>query len=55
MSMYRLDEYRSALLSILILRCLHVYRFYGRIAIEPNAHDEDTLKAIKEHMHGLQG
>lgn len=30
------------------------FRFYGRIAINPNSHDEETLKAIKENGQGLK-
>lgn len=29
-------------------------RFYGRIAVDSNKHDEITLKAIKENASGLQ-
>ncbi|XP_071495847.1 CCA tRNA nucleotidyltransferase 1, mitochondrial-like [Diadema antillarum] len=35
------------------LRILRYFRFYGRIARESNAHDADTLKAIKENGPGL--
>lgn len=30
-------------------------RFYGRIAIEPNKHEEDVLQAIRDNVDGLQG
>lgn len=35
------------------LRVLRYFRFYGRIAEQPDAHDEATIAAIKENMHGL--
>lgn len=31
-----------------------LFRFYGRIAINPNSHDEETLNAIKENGQGLK-
>ena len=31
------------------------FRFYGRIATDPNAHETETLDAIKENMQGLEG
>ncbi|KAL5008748.1 hypothetical protein ScPMuIL_014329 [Solemya velum] len=36
------------------LRILRYFRFYGRIANGPDAHDHDTLTAIKANTHGLQ-
>ncbi|KAJ8925634.1 hypothetical protein NQ315_009479 [Exocentrus adspersus] len=36
------------------LRILRYFRFYGRIAQEPNNHEVETLKAIKENASGLQ-
>ncbi|CAH1971642.1 unnamed protein product [Acanthoscelides obtectus] len=36
------------------LRILRYFRFYGRIAIEPNNHEAETLKAIKENASGLE-
>ncbi|XP_071827758.1 CCA tRNA nucleotidyltransferase 1, mitochondrial-like isoform X2 [Apostichopus japonicus] len=35
------------------LRILRYFRFYGRIAQEPNAHCQKTLQAIREHSAGL--
>ncbi len=35
------------------LRILRYFRFYGRIAIEPNSHEQDTLAAIRENANGL--
>ncbi|XP_044744555.1 CCA tRNA nucleotidyltransferase 1, mitochondrial isoform X2 [Coccinella septempunctata] len=35
------------------LRILRYFRFYGRIAPEPNNHEELTLKSIKENVKGL--
>lgn len=36
------------------LRILRYFRFYGRIAEQPNLHDEETITAIKENIQGLQ-
>lgn len=36
------------------LRILRYFRFYGRIAEQPDVHDESTIIAIKENIHGLQ-
>lgn len=35
------------------LRILRYFRFYGRIAKEPNKHDEQTLNAIRKCIDGL--
>ncbi|CAG9813433.1 unnamed protein product [Phaedon cochleariae] len=35
------------------LRILRYFRFYGRIALEPNKHEEGTLKAICDNGAGL--
>jgi len=35
------------------LRILRYFRFYGRISEESNAHDEDTLEAIKQNVDGM--
>ncbi|XP_055375287.1 CCA tRNA nucleotidyltransferase 1, mitochondrial [Condylostylus longicornis] len=35
------------------LRILRYFRFYGRIATDPNNHEESTIKAIKENVDGL--
>ncbi|XP_074032127.1 CCA tRNA nucleotidyltransferase 1, mitochondrial [Leptinotarsa decemlineata] len=35
------------------LRILRYFRFYGKIALEANKHDETTLKAIYENGEGL--
>ncbi|XP_071869514.1 CCA tRNA nucleotidyltransferase 1, mitochondrial isoform X1 [Bombus fervidus] len=37
------------------LRILRYFRFYGRIAEQPDIHDESTIIAIKENVHGLEG
>ncbi|XP_072026790.1 CCA tRNA nucleotidyltransferase 1, mitochondrial-like [Amphiura filiformis] len=37
------------------LRILRYFRFYGRIAKEPNQHCADTLQAIRENADGLAG
>ncbi|KAK5648244.1 hypothetical protein RI129_003136 [Pyrocoelia pectoralis] len=36
------------------LRILRYFRFYGRIAKEPNAHQSDTLNAIRNNVQGLE-
>lgn len=36
------------------LRILRYFRFYGRLAINPDDHDADTLKAIRENVGGLK-
>ncbi|KAJ8942313.1 hypothetical protein NQ318_005305 [Aromia moschata] len=36
------------------LRILRYFRFYGKIALEANKHDEETLKVIKENASGLK-
>jgi tRNA nucleotidyltransferase/poly(A) polymerase len=33
---------------------LHYHRFYGRIAEQPDNHDEGTLRAIGENLTGLE-
>lgn len=33
---------------------LRYFRFYGRIATEPDAHDEPTIEAIKQNINGLE-
>ncbi|XP_067359676.1 CCA tRNA nucleotidyltransferase 1, mitochondrial isoform X2 [Channa argus] len=35
------------------LRILRYFRFYGRVALEPDNHDPDTLAAIRENGRGL--
>ncbi|XP_067647581.1 CCA tRNA nucleotidyltransferase 1, mitochondrial [Eurosta solidaginis] len=35
------------------LRILRYFRFYGRIASEASKHDTETLRAIRENVHGL--
>ncbi|VDL98904.1 unnamed protein product [Schistocephalus solidus] len=35
------------------LRILRYFRFYGRLAADPEGHDEGTLKAISENCEGL--
>ena len=35
------------------LRILRYYRFYGRIAVSPDNHEEFTIKAIRENISGL--
>lgn len=37
------------------LRILRYFRFYGRVALEPDDHESETLSAIKENGHGLAG
>lgn len=37
------------------LRILRYFRFYGRVALEPDEHESETLTAIKENAHGLGG
>lgn len=37
------------------LRILRYFRFYGRVALEPDEHESETLAAIKENGHGLAG
>lgn len=36
------------------LRILRYFRFYGKIAEQPDLHDEETITAIKENIQGLQ-
>ncbi|KZC06484.1 CCA tRNA nucleotidyltransferase 1, mitochondrial [Dufourea novaeangliae] len=36
------------------LRIFRYFRFYGRIAEQPDVHDEETITAIKNNVHGLQ-
>ncbi|XP_008549269.3 CCA tRNA nucleotidyltransferase 1, mitochondrial [Microplitis demolitor] len=35
------------------LRILRYFRFYGRIAVLPDSHDEATIKAIMDNVEGL--
>ncbi|XP_013392340.1 CCA tRNA nucleotidyltransferase 1, mitochondrial isoform X1 [Lingula anatina] len=37
------------------LRILRYFRFFGRIATDPNCHLVETLEAIKNNGHGLKG
>lgn len=37
------------------LRILRYFRFFGRITNEPDNFDEETIKAIKENVDGLEG
>lgn len=37
------------------LRILRYFRFYGRVALEPDDHEPETLAAIKDNGHGLAG
>ncbi|XP_064483449.1 CCA tRNA nucleotidyltransferase 1, mitochondrial-like [Ornithodoros turicata] len=37
------------------LRILRYFRFYGRIAVEPDSHDPGILTAIRENVGGLAG
>lgn len=37
------------------LRILRYFRFYGRVALEPDDHEPETLTAIKENGRGLAG
>ncbi|XP_063932982.1 CCA tRNA nucleotidyltransferase 1, mitochondrial-like [Zophobas morio] len=36
------------------LRILRYFRFYGKISKEPDQHDEETLKAIRDNKEGLK-
>ncbi|XP_076637330.1 CCA tRNA nucleotidyltransferase 1, mitochondrial isoform X1 [Colletes latitarsis] len=36
------------------LRIFRYFRFYGRIAKQPDVHEEETIAAIKENMNGLE-
>ncbi|OAD58167.1 CCA tRNA nucleotidyltransferase 1, mitochondrial, partial [Eufriesea mexicana] len=36
------------------LRILRYFRFYGKIAAQPAAHEETIIMAIKENVHGLR-
>lgn len=47
-------------IKILLFNCIkfilyRYFRFYGRIAEQPDIHDESTIIAIKENIHGLEG
>lgn len=35
------------------LRILRYFRFYGRISENPDCHEEETLTAIRDNVHGL--
>ncbi|XP_029287926.1 CCA tRNA nucleotidyltransferase 1, mitochondrial [Cottoperca gobio] len=37
------------------LRILRYFRFYGRVALEPDSHEPETLVAIRENGRGLAG
>ncbi|KAF7644319.1 hypothetical protein LDENG_00224220, partial [Lucifuga dentata] len=37
------------------LRILRYFRFYGRVALEPDDHEPETLDAIRENSRGLAG
>ncbi|XP_051562288.1 CCA tRNA nucleotidyltransferase 1, mitochondrial-like [Myxocyprinus asiaticus] len=37
------------------LRILRYFRFYGRVATEPEQHEPETLDAIRENANGLAG
>lgn len=37
------------------LRILRYFRFYGRVALEPDDHEPETLSAIRENSQGLAG
>lgn len=37
------------------LRILRYFRFYGRVALESDDHEPETLAAIRENGHGLAG
>lgn len=37
------------------LRILRYFRFYGRIAVEPDSHEPQVLAAIRENIGGLAG
>lgn len=37
------------------LRILRYFRFYGRVCVDENSHDLESLSAIKEHSSGLNG
>ncbi|CAN8005891.1 unnamed protein product [Ixodes pacificus] len=37
------------------LRILRYFRFYGRIAVEPDSHEPEVLTAIRENVGGLGG
>lgn len=32
-----------------------VFSFFGRISASPDEHDKETLKVIRDNMHGLAG
>jgi len=36
------------------LRILRYFRFYGRLSVNADEHEEQTLTAIRENMKGLQ-
>nr|XP_031831735.1 CCA tRNA nucleotidyltransferase 1, mitochondrial isoform X2 [Nomia melanderi] len=36
------------------LRIFRYFRFYGRIAEQPDAHREEAIEAIKKNVHGLE-
>jgi len=37
------------------LRILRYFRFYGRVSVDEVSHDTESLLAINEHSHGLNG
>lgn len=36
------------------LRIMRYFRFYGRIALEPDKHEKNTLDIIKQNVSGLE-
>ncbi|XP_037876229.1 CCA tRNA nucleotidyltransferase 1, mitochondrial isoform X1 [Bombyx mori] len=36
------------------LRIMRYFRFYGRIALKPDNHEEETLRVLKNNVHGLE-
>lgn len=39
---------------LLCIQICRYFRFYGRIAIDPDNHDEQTINAIKQNVQGLE-
>jgi tRNA nucleotidyltransferase (CCA-adding enzyme) len=37
------------------LRILRYFRFFSKVSNDPNKHDENSIKAIKDNVEGLGG
>jgi tRNA nucleotidyltransferase/poly(A) polymerase len=57
LSVPKILQYRYVLTALAVqedyLRILRYFRFYGRIASSPDAHDPDTIEAIRNNVAGM--